>query len=248
MVDHFGRTKPLPEVELDAIEEWVEKLEEARLSNATINHRLAALSKFFTFAHRRVKASGVVVKPYIPRRKTPQARLRYLTREEEGRLVATLRQWEHHDAADAVEVLVDTGLRMGELNRLRAKDIAVDGRSVTIWETKNEDPRTVPLTNRSSVILGRRAEKHKERLFPYSGNWIRPVWDRARGHLGYADDPHFVPHILRHTCASRLAQGGANVKLIGDWLGHKSLQVTQKYMVLAPSSLSGAVGLLEAAE
>lgn len=87
-----------------------------------------------------------------------------------------------------------------------------------------------------------------ERFFPYDRNWLRHPWDRVRGHLGYAEDKHFVPHILRHTCALRLAQGGANVKLIAEWLGHRSLVVTNKYMVLAPTSLNAGVALLEAAE
>lgn len=246
VVEFFSASVLLKDIGLAEIEDYARRLEDRRKSNGTINHRLAALSRMMTFAHRR---GGLAAKPFIPRRKTPASRLRYLTRDEEAKLVSTFRQWGLHDCADAVEVLIDTGMRCGELDRLTDEDVDHTRKTITVWITKNERPRVIPMTERVQIILAERGRRYGGgRLFPYKKNWLRHPWDRVRGHLGYAEDRHFVPHILRHTCASRLAQGGANVKLIAEWLGHRSLAVTNKYMVLAPTSLNAGVALLEAAE
>lgn len=141
VVDHFGHSTLLKGVGLDAIEAYCRELEDQRKSNGTINHRLAALSKMFTFAHRR---GGVSSKPFIPRRRVPVARLRYLTKDQERAPVSTLRQWSLDDAADAVEVLIDTGMRCGELDRLTAEDVDLERGTITIWITRNERPRAIP--------------------------------------------------------------------------------------------------------
>jgi integrase len=63
--------------------------------------------------------------------------------------------------------------------------------------------------------------------------------------MGLKDDKQFVPHALRHTCASRLAQGGMTIQKIQRWLGHKSLTQTMRYAHLTPADLVEGAGLLE---
>ena len=57
-----------------------------------------------------------------------------------------------------------------------------------------------------------------------------------------------IPYICRHTCASRLVQNGVALPVIQKWLGHKTLQVTLRYAILAPSSLTDAARVLESLE
>jgi len=56
----------------------------------------------------------------------------------------------------------------------------------------------------------------------------------------------FVPHCLRHTCASRLVQREVNLKVVQQWMGQKSIQITLRYAHLTPSNLMDAVQILEA--
>ena len=46
-----------------------------------------------------------------------------------------------------------------------------------------------------------------------------------------------MPHVLRHTCASRLAQNGVDIKRIQEFLGHRTLAMTMRYAHLAPKHL-----------
>ena len=69
----------------------------------------------------------------------------------------------------------------------------------------------------------------------------------ARAALGLTDDGAYTPHVLRHTCASRLVQAGAGLLYVQTWLRHKQVAMTQRYAHLAPESLRDAVNLLEQA-
>jgi integrase len=90
------------------------------LANGTINRKLAALSKMLAVA---VERQGLSHKPKLPRMREGIGRIRYLTADEERVLLGLLGQWSMPDHVDAVTVLVDTGLRVGELFRLTARDV-----------------------------------------------------------------------------------------------------------------------------
>lgn len=243
-VDHFGAGQLLDEIDTPMIDGFVEALEEEGKSNATINRKLAALSKLFTVAAQRGGARG---KPYFPRKRESQGRIRYLTDDEEAALLSTFSKFGKTEHLDAVVVLLDTGMRCGELWRLRKRDIDHRSKLLHIWETKGDLPRSIPMTRRVEEVIKRRmmALEPGDKLFPYDNWWMRTGWGRVRDHLGYTDDPQFVPHMLRHTCASRLVQRGASLKVVQDWLGHKTISITMRYAHLAPQQLQQAANLLE---
>jgi site-specific recombinase XerD len=66
---------------------------------------------------------------------------------------------------------------------------------------------------------------------------------RAEMHL--ERDEEFVMHALRHTCASRLVNAGIDLYVVKEWLGHSSIQITERYAHLSPSKLVHAVEALE---
>jgi integrase len=84
-----------------------------------------------------------------------------------------------------------------------------------------------------------------DRLFhDLTESTLRFQWETIRTKLGMTDDEQFVVHMLRHTCASRLAMAGKNATFIMNWMGHSSIMVTQRYMHLSPNTmLEGAEAL-----
>jgi integrase len=249
-INFYGGDMPLAKIDREALDDYALHLEAKGNSNATINRKMASLSKLFVFAIARGR---LATKPRMPRRKEPLGRIRFLSDAEEATLLALLEQWGKDDVRDAVIVLIDTGIRCGELLRLEAKDVDRKGRLITLWQTKADLPRSIPMTGRVYEIIKRRSlaacfqanVKSPGRLFPIEKHAIRRAWDRARAHMGLADDPHFVPHVCRHTCASRLVQRGVHMRVVQQWLGHKSITMTERYAVLAPANLQAAVAVLE---
>ena len=243
-VDFFGATTPLDSIDTQWADGYVARLKQCGNSNATINRKLAALSRIMSFAR---ESSMMQKAPKLRRQREIGGRIRFLTQDEETRLLATLAGWEYDDHAEVVAVLADTGLRTGELWALEARDVNLDLGLITIWHNKAEKPKSVPMTTRVRRVITRRMElTTRGPLFPYSNSWMRTGWDRAKHSMGLSDDKQFVPHALRHTCASRLLQRGTQLAVVQEWLGHKTIEVTRRYGHLRPTDLMEAVKVLEA--
>lgn len=210
-------------------------------SNATINRKLAALSRMLTVAHER---GWVDRKPKFERRREPVGRLRWLTDEEEAKLVAFTRHFGRDRYADLWILLVDTGLRVGEALRLRWKDIDLDRKQLSVWVTKGDKPRTVPMTDRVWTVLARDAQRPDGPFADLSQRTLATVWNTAKAAMRLVKDDQFVPHCLRHTFASRLVQAGVPILTVRELCGHKTLAMTMRYAHLAPDNLAGAIGVL----
>ena len=57
-------------------------------------------------------------------------------------------------------------------------------------------------------------------------------------------DPNFIFYNTRHSCATRLLQGGMPIKGVKDWLGHKNISTTEKYAMLVPENLANGLAIL----
>ena len=239
-IKFFGGLRPLDSIDTDLVDDYVDWLKAIGNSGATINRKLAALSKMMTVA---VQRGHLASKPHIPRKKESEGRIRFITHEEEAKMLQLAKQWGMDDFYDVVITLIDTGLRVGELRKMSMRDINFTSGNfgtVSVWESKNTESRTIPITSRVAEILARRKGE-----FNFSKDWLRTPWDKMKGVMGLADDDQFVPHTCRHTCASRLVIAGVDLVRVQEWLGHKSILVTRRYSHLAPTNLMDAVMALE---
>lgn len=243
-VKFFGRHTRPSEVTQQRLEDYIAALGGIGNANGTINRKLAALSKMLRYAKRK---GWLKVMPEIDRQEESEGRLRWLTWEEQDRLVGALRVEGQHLAADLTEFLADSGLRVGEALTLTLAD--VDGRLIHIdpSRAKSGRYRGVPQTDRvRALIAKRRAELNgkepTERLWPLSASTYRTIFERARSRAKLGDD--VVRHTLRHTCASRLVQAGIDIRRVKEWLGHSSITVTMRYAHLAPEHLYEAAAAL----
>ncbi len=244
-VDFFGRSRPLDTIDTEAIDLWVHEMERRGNSNASINRKLGGLSGMLNAAYDRNRLEK---KPKIPYRRSYASRVRFVTMEEEQTLIRLLRQWGLDSAADGFTVLIDTGLRISEMLSLTEKDIDLDRRLIHAWQTKTKHPRTVPMTARvRKIIRNRWTGMPEKKLFPQQYHYFLVAWNRVRSVMGLENDQQFVIHALRHTCASRLVQGGVSLAVIREWMGHKHIRSTMIYAHLSATSLYEAKNVLELA-
>ena len=243
VVAFFGGTRQLNTITAVDIDDYVKHLRAKKNSPGTINRKLAALSAMFTDAEER---GGCNRRPRLIRQPEPTHRIRYLSPDEEQLLASLMIQWNQPAVLDAITVLIDTGMRVGELLTLEVKDVDLKENIVSIWVNKGDLPRSVPMTLRvRDIIAGRCAASRGLVFYNLTRETLRYYWDRARSAMGLDDDDQFVPHALRHTCATRLVQKGVSLFVVQKILGHSSIQVTEKYAHLSQRELKDAINILQ---
>lgn len=233
VVSALGEKVLVRDLTAKMIDRYIERLEAKRNSNGTINRKLAVLSKMLHFAREREYITTV---PHIEFKKAGRGRERFMSYEEEDKVLALLKLWSKDLEHDLVIFLLDTGARIGEALKLQPRDVGE--KYVTFRDPKNGITRAVPMTPR---VLGLASRDYSSLDYQQ----FRLLWNRVRLHLGLTKDKDFVPHMLRHTCASRLVQAGAKIQYVKEWMGHKNIGQTMRYAHLAPDSLDSLTALLE---
>lgn len=229
---------PLSQITPDTLLELAEKWEDQGNSGATVNRAMSHLSVMLKLAKSRGWIDSV---PEVPRRREGEHRIRWMSEAEEVKLLNLCAHLGLTELHDFIVVAVDTGFRRGELLGLTPRDY-VNG-MLHLWQTKNGKPRAVPVTQRVAAILEARADRR--RVFELSVETAHNHWQRVRHLMGLTDDPQFVIHMLRHTCASRLVQRGVPLAVVQAWMGHTTIMTTMRYAHLAPSNLEAARAALE---
>lgn len=153
-----------------------------------------------------------------------------------------------------LEILYGSGLRVSELCALDLEAVNARGAEVRVLG-KGRKERLVPLSGKAlealAVYLPRRGElRHpktgeqdpKALLLTRRGKrlGVRRVQALVQryGALG-AGRPDLHPHALRHSCATHLLEGGADLRVIQELLGHSSLATTQRYTHVSLDQLLG---------
>jgi site-specific recombinase XerD len=151
---------------------------------------------------------------------------------------------------DAVlEILYGSGLRVGELSGLRPGDVDLPGGSLTVWG-KGSKQRIVPLSGPAAVALREWIESGREHLVSAE---TRPdaLFLNARGRRLSPRDIRRIldrrasapthPHALRHTFATHMLDGGADLRAVQELLGHADLSTTQLYTHVSRERLRSVV-------
>lgn len=144
----------------------------------------------------------------------------------------------------AVLLSMNTGLRRGEVLKLRWSFVDFDRRLLTVEgrNAKNRQTRHVPLNEEAVSALRRWREQSGPgtRVFAMTTGF-RTAWEKL---LKRARITHFRWHDLRHHFASRLVQHGVPLNTVRDLLGHSSVAMSLRYAHLAPDQRRAAVAKL----
>jgi len=233
---------------------FLEHIETKRGNSArTRNARLAAINAFFRFLEYRLPSSLDQASRIhaIPMKKTDEALVGYLTRDElqalldapDPRMVAGTR-----DRA-MLYLAFAAGLRVSELVSLRLDQLDRPTLSTIHVLGKGRRERVLPLWKETAATL-----KAWLAVRPQSGNpelFLNAVGDAmTRSGFEYILARHVAtatreqpsigkkrvtPHVLRHTCAMHTLQATRDVRKVSLWLGHASLQSTEIYLRADPT-------------
>jgi integrase len=233
------------------ISEYKSKRRQEGASPGTVNRELALMKHAFNLA--RKEWGWITDNPImkVAMEKEPPSRDRWLTYEEEEKLLSASPQWLKEIIAFAVE----TGCRREEILSLQWKDVDLFRRVATIFGKKTGERRTIPLTQRVFEVLKEREKVHAkvrsitgDLVFSHppgvkvSIHNLRWVFEQALQKAGIQE---LRFHDLRHTFASRLAQNGIDPYSIQKLMGHSSFSTTQRYAHHFVESLRRGIDSLE---
>jgi integrase len=226
-IDKILGNMKITEITTEVIDELADVLNEGR-ANSTVNNKLSSLSTLLRYAYNRQWIDRM---PLFPWREPARTRLRWLKGDEEERLLSLLPD----DVRAFCTILIDTGMRRGELLKITKENI--EGDYITLWpsQTKTKSARTIPMSPRTKALVQVYVP------FKMDVNRIRWFWDKAKHEMGLSEDKDFVLHTLRHTAATRMLAVTNNLALVKDMLGHSNIQTTLKYAHTNPQQLLEAV-------
>lgn len=237
----LGERTSVHDITRDTLRELVENLYEQGNSGATINRKMSALSVMLKVAEDEEWIASV---PKIPRQTESKHRIRFYDAAEEKAMLATCDRLGLADLADFIVFGIDTGFRRSEILGLARRDCEGENAVLHAGETKSGNARSVTLTSRCRALVDKR--KGFDTLFQnLTDAQLRRQWDMLKHALGKDDDQFFIVHVLRHTCASRLAMMGRPAQFIQAWMGHSTIMVSQRYMHLCPNTLKDGVVSLD---
>ncbi len=154
--------------------------------------------------------------------------------------------WRRRRDDAVLELLYGSGLRVGELCGLLVSSMSVANGTATVWG-KGAKERRVPLSEPSVVALRRWLAIRHEVLPTEAGDVLfgnergRPMTPRDVRRIVDRRSPSPThPHALRHTFATHLLDGGADLRTVQELLGHTDVATTQRYTHVSRERLSAA--------
>lgn len=240
-----GRTRP-DELDLDDLRSWLARLRSMGMSTATVARRASSARVFTAWAHRTGRlAADVGVRLSVPRvaRSLPSL----LTPEQASDVLDSLSVEAAEDDPGAlrdravIELLYATGIRVAELCGLDIDDVDESRRAVRVLG-KGGKERTVPYGGPAEVAVrawrdrGRphmaNARSGSALFLGARGGRVDPRVVRRVVHEAVSREPgapDLGPHGLRHSAATHLLEGGADLRSVQEMLGHASVATTQRY-------------------
>jgi integrase/recombinase XerD len=237
------------DVDAPLIGAFLEYVEHERHNTVrTRNARLAGIHSLFRFAALGHPEHSSLIQRVlaIPSKRFDRAVVSFLTGDEIEALLASPDRsgWIGRRDHALLLVALQTGLRLSELTGLRCSDVMLSTGAHVRCYGKGRKERCTPLTSQSVAVLRVWVNERKgaptDPLFPNRrGGPLSPdaMESLVAKYANTASDrcpslrtKHVTPHVLRHTSAMLLRQGGVDTSVIALWLGHERIESTQIYL------------------
>lgn len=253
---HFTRLRgmsfPVARITQPIMNEVTIELEEEGKSDATINRIVSAVSTVLNHC----AFDGLMPKPpQFRRRKENEGRVQFFTKGEVEQLTkAALDPFMREDVAEIIPVAAYTGMREGELLKLKAKDIDlglnvihVGGRPDVV--TKAGNYRSIPIHTHIADILSRRLDGVSPNVRVFGDEWnnkdqLLRAFIKVRNYIWGPTKDAYVFHCLRHSFATWAVEAGVPLITLKDLMGHKRIETTLRYAKITDRARSEAMDLI----
>ena len=237
----YSKDKKFKNIDHRSIRSWVVDLSLKKLSNRSINRKIATLKAFFKFL---IKREFLVKNPTnkIPSLKTDSLLPKFIKEKDMKFFFENIqlkKNFEGQRDLLIIELLYGTGMRVSELINLKTKDLHLEKSEIKVLGKRGKE-RIIPLNNQSlkqtkNYISVKKNNIHYENEFLISTKKGKKAYPMlisrvVKKHISkLIDSENYNPHLLRHTFATHILNRGADLNAVKDLLGHSSLAATQIY-------------------
>lgn len=240
----------LDSIDASLIREWLGSLHLRQAARSTVARRGSTLRTFFTWAQEEELVHANPTRGMrTPKRENHLPPV--LSREQMNQLLTTLQERRAQDPRDArllrleavVEVLYASGMRISELTGLDLQSVDRANKTVRVLGKGNKE-RVVPLGTPALKALNRWVSYGRPQWIPEGSQGVTALFIGPRGGRANArqiredltrllrtveNTQASGAHVLRHSAATHLVDGGADIRSVQELLGHSSLATTQIY-------------------
>jgi len=239
----FGSKEPRTLIQLDIDRLRVNLLKKRKPQ--TVKHVMALLKRIINFGVNKGLCEGLAFKIEMPA--VHNLKTEDLTAGQLSRLIEAIDQDNDVQAANIMRMALFTGMRRGELFKLKWDDIDFERGFIHIRDPKGGPSQIIPMNDAARELLMNHPKSESPYVFPGRGGKrrtdIKRAVNRIKNRAGLPKD--FRPlHGLRHVYATMLASSGkVDMYTLQKLLTHKSPQMTQRYAHLRDDALRRAADL-----
>ena len=238
--NQFGHTE-INKIDYNIIRSWLARLKQGGMSSKTINRKISCLISFFKY---QLKQGLIQVSP-MAKIVSPKngKRIPVFVKEDDVKeitktLNTATEDWRSLNRKMLISIFYATGMRLSELINLKERQIDYSRSEVKVVGKGNKE-RIIPISRglakemQEYCVLKRKEFGHSDtllvtergkKLYPkYAYLQVKQVLSKA------STLDKKSPHVLRHSFATHLMNGGADLNAVKELLGHSSLAATQVY-------------------
>ena len=255
---HVGRRKRLSDVGKEDLRQYIRHLrEEQKLKESSIKRRIACAKLLFKWAQQETIVDLNPFDTLNERLRLPRRLPRALDSIDASLLLKAVARTSSKECYElackkaAIYLLLETGIRVGELASICVDDLSLSDRCIKIQGKGNRQRLVYLLSSSAHQVLERflcrrlSVESSSRRLFVTAGGkdvtpprvreYLREIV--AQGGI----KTHITPHMLRHTCATRWLEAGLDIRYVQKLLGHHSISTTEIYTHVSDQGLRDAL-------
>ena len=203
------------------------KISENKISESTQNSLINAIKFYFEKVEGREKFHLYDLRPRQAR-KLPG----FLSKEETIKLLKTTENLKHRAI---LQLIYSAGLRLGELTRLKIRDIKFDCGVIEVKCAKGKKDRITVLSMTVKKLLLEYIEMYKPKYYLFEGQTGGKYSDRSvqnimqQAVIKSGVDENATVHTLRHSFATHMIMDGVDIRIVQEYLGHSSPETTAIY-------------------
>jgi len=226
------------DVKSDMIRDWIVYLKGNKITNRSINRKIASLRAYFHFLVKREEVEKNPLIKILPVKSSKRNPV-FIMEEDMEHIINMNYEDSFEGRRDKliIELLYSTGMRKAELLNLEEKDFDYSKGEVRVFGKRRKE-RIIPLHKDLKYLIKEYCNERNglgvsnsklfinKKLSPLSRFQLDAI---VKKDLSSAQVERKSPHVLRHTFATHLLNEGADIMNVKELLGHASLEATQIY-------------------